>query len=191
MTLEKEVMRTYHHVWENALSPQQCQEIIDYAAKIPFLEAGVRYQSSKAPAVRKSNIKWLPRDDQEGKWIWEHIIRMFHQSNQANYGFNLSYMPSIQYTEYHSDQQGYYDWHIDTVWTDERPSHRKLSVSIQLSDSSDYEGGQLEFERKPEKDIRKRGTAVIFPSFVRHRVTPVTAGKRHSLVAWFEGPKFV
>ena len=73
--------------------------------------------------------------------------------------------------------------------------HRKLSMVIQLSDPKDYEGGILEIHANehyppPPDELKRRGTIVVFPSFLRHRVIPVTKGVRYSLVAWIEGPHF-
>ena len=70
------------------------------------------------------------------------------------------------------------------------PASRKLTMVIQLSDPSEYEGGQLElFE-----DIqipKQKGLVAMFPSFGNyHRVTPVLSGTRKVLVAWIWGPPF-
>ena len=72
-------------------------------------------------------------------------------------------------------------------------STRKLSVSVQLSDPSEYEGGDLELmvNRNYIKVPKEKGTIIFFPSYLTHRVTKVTSGKRNSLVAWFHGPSFV
>ena len=71
---------------------------------------------------------------------------------------------------------------------------RKLSVTIQLSDSNDYEGGDFVFDQEYQspdpKALRKKGTILVFPSPIRHAVKPVTKGTRKSLVAWVEGPKW-
>ena len=49
-------------------------------------------------------------------------------------------------------------------------------------------------EIRPDSNVqampRGQGTAVIFPSFVLHRVTPVTQGTRWSLTLWSHGPAF-
>jgi len=81
------------------------------------------------------------------------------------------------------------DWHTDFAGT--RP-FRKLSVSIQLSDPEDYEGGDLEllYGTEPQKLDRSRGALIVFPSFMLHRVTPVTRGARWSLVAWLLGKRW-
>ncbi|MDB2656544.1 2OG-Fe(II) oxygenase [Crocinitomicaceae bacterium] len=71
-------------------------------------------------------------------------------------------------------------------------SARKLSVTVQLSDPDEYEGGDLEFmiNHKTVKAPRKKGTIVVFPSFIMHRVTPITKGTRQSIVGWVSGPPY-
>ena len=65
-------------------------------------------------------------------------------------------------------------------------------ITIQLSDSNDYKGGDLQFIHTEEhkSKIRQKGDIIIFPSYVWHRVTPITEGKRHALVGWIHGPAF-
>ncbi len=68
---------------------------------------------------------------------------------------------------------------------------RKLSVIIQLSDSDEYIGGNFEFDEiKTNVDFQPQRTVIIFPSYLRHRVSPVTFGTRRSLVTWYYGPKW-
>jgi PKHD-type hydroxylase len=73
-------------------------------------------------------------------------------------------------------------------------NHRKLSMTIQLSEPNEYEGGEFEIDPEfgvlDQAVIKQRGTVLVFPSFLRHRVAPVTSGIRRSLVCWAEGPKF-
>ena len=60
-----------------------------------------------------------------------------------------------------------------------------------MSDSNDYVGGDFEFDEiKTNVDFKSQGTIIVFPSYLRHRVLPVTSGVRKSLVAWFYGPKW-
>ncbi|MGB0178111.1 MAG: 2OG-Fe(II) oxygenase, partial [Owenweeksia sp.] len=82
------------------------------------------------------------------------------------------------------------DWHMD--FGAGEISHRKLSMTVQLSDPADYEGGDLEFmiNQKVVTAPRTRGTVIVFPSFILHRVTPVTKGVRHSVVGWVSGTPF-
>ncbi|HXS81027.1 MAG TPA: 2OG-Fe(II) oxygenase, partial [Gammaproteobacteria bacterium] len=90
---------------------------------------------------------------------------------------------------YDSSDRGFYDWHTDFAGI--RPL-RKLSISIQLSRAEDYEGGELEllYGNQPQKLDKTRGTLIAFPSFMLHRVMPVTRGTRWSLVAWVVGARW-
>jgi predicted 2-oxoglutarate/Fe(II)-dependent dioxygenase YbiX len=118
-----------------------------------------------------------------------------HPSDAATTMLLCWRLRSIQFTEYHESVQGHYDWHNDVLWGDGTPVHRKLSMVIQLSDPSEYEGANLEL--KPfylnapnETMLKQQGTIIVFPSIVEHRVTPIIKGTRYSLVAWMEGPKW-
>ena len=110
------------------------------------------------------------------------------------FGVDLTDVWDIQYTIYDAKDDGHYDWHFDTFWGNESSSDRKLSVTIQLSDSDDYEGGDFLFDPQyepPDKmSLRKKGTVLVFPSPIKHKVEKVTKGIRKSLVAWVEGPKW-
>ena len=102
------------------------------------------------------------------------------------YGF----VEDLQYTTYNSVEEGHYDWHMDKGNLNSSP--RKLSMVLQLSDPTEYEGGDLEFmmSKDPIKATKQKGIIYTFPSYILHRVTPVTAGTRKTLVVWLAGPKF-
>ena len=150
---------------------------------------------------RDSNIAWL-----EDKWIYNEIHPFIHEANKnAGWNFQWDYSESCQFTKYKLDQ--YYDWHCDSFidpYEDRNNVNfhgkiRKLSVTCSLSDPKDYEGGQLEFQFRNNddpmktkicKEILPKGSIVVFPSFVYHRVKPVTKGTRYSLVIWNLGYPF-
>jgi PKHD-type hydroxylase len=111
------------------------------------------------------------------------------------WNFNITNLfDNLQFTEYtynpEDKQQSHYDWHMDVG---ESASTRKISMSIQLTDEAEYDGGDLEFmiHRSIIKAPREKGTVIFFPSYLTHRVTKVTRGTRRSLVFWFHGPPFV
>jgi PKHD-type hydroxylase len=138
-------------------------------------------------SVRDNKILWI-RDNS----ITSYIYGLAQVANRNHFGFNISVIPEVQWAQY--SQDGHFDWHVDVDWKGPHAYDRKVSISIQLSDSDEYTGGDLEFEDVdfPDKElIRKKGTAIVFPSYIRHRVTPVTSGVRRSLVAWAEGPKWM
>lgn len=138
---------------------------------------------------RRSKVYWLPKTE-EFHEIYMIFYECIQRCNMDFYQFKLSEITEqIQYTVYSSDDQGHYDWHLDMG---PGKARRKLSLVCQLSDPSEYEGGELQINTGnivvPEKE---KGNVIIFPSYLLHRVTPVTKGTRRSLVLWIEGPAFV
>ena len=120
--------------------------------------------------------------------IANHIIKANNEVWRLDLtGFNmLNDNPNI--LRYKAEENGHYDWHFDYGAAF---SNRKISFSIQLSDPSDYDGGILEIAgMPPNEETRKKGTIIMFPSYVRHRVTPVTRGTRYCIVGWVHGPHF-
>lgn len=143
--------------------------------------------------VRKSKVFWIPMTVSWSS-LYERILKTVGECNDKIYKFDLSRMAeNLQYTEYEESYQGHYDWHYD-VGRDTLDSGRKLSVVIQLSNPSEYEGGELHIICGDDKEYniapKEKGTMILFPSYLRHRVTPVTKGKRCSLVTWINGPPF-
>lgn len=144
-------------------------------------------------SVRKSRVTFLHGYLRYPK-IWDALGRLIHQVNNDLYQFDLVQLETIQLTEYDSSYQGKYDAHVDVRGpSPETGFHRKLSVVVQMSPGYSYEGGDLIFPKEKGYDpqqAREQGTAIIFPSYLEHAVTPVTKGHRKSLVSWVEGPAF-
>jgi PKHD-type hydroxylase len=97
--------------------------------------------------------------------------------------------PNVQLTRYDASDQGHYTWHTDFAGL---MPNRKISISVQLSGPSDYDGGDLQllFSDSPFSLPKDRGALLAFPSFMLHRVKPVTRGTRWSLVAWIVGERW-
>jgi len=143
---------------------------------------------------RNSRIKWIPQLP-PWYWVFNKIHTLTTNANNSCWDFNLiGFEENIQYTEYHSTDLGHMNWHIDCGTS--ISSHRKISITIQLSDPSEYEGGDLEFfiggdySKGIIKCPKSKGYALAFPSYVLHRVTPITKGIRKSLVLWVGGDQF-
>jgi PKHD-type hydroxylase len=150
---------------------------------------------------RDSNVAWL-----NDRWIYKEVQPYIRQANKsAGWNFDWDYSEACQFTKYKLNQ--FYDWHCDSFnKTYDKPDDptfhgkiRKLSVTCSLSDPKDYEGGELEFQfrnlddptiTRPCLEILPKGSIVVFPSFVWHRVKPVTKGTRYSLVIWNLGYPF-
>jgi len=148
---------------------------------------------------RKSYINFY-HPDENNFWIFNRINDVITYINNTYYNFDLIGYNTFQYTEYHGDELGEYDFHIDMVLgssniTSDMIYPRKLSITILLNDpEKDFEGGNFEINENGGMHATnvptKKGRCIMFPSFLIHRVAPVTKGIRKSLVVWVEGPKF-
>jgi PKHD-type hydroxylase len=144
--------------------------------------------------LRSSNIKWIPKNQTWG-WLYKRLHDCIIRANVENWNFTVTSIDTeIQYSEYEASQNGHYTWHADMDSGDF--SLRKLSVIVQLSSPEEYDGGVIEFftggnyETMKKPVVREKGLVTIFPSYMIHRVTPVTRGTRKSLVLWAGGCQF-
>lgn len=187
-------MKGLWQMWSGFLPAETCDEIIEEAKKIPDQHGVIGTVAGKSGIdtnIRRSNIRWITHSNEDFKEVFSFVERKFHEANAGAFGVDINYLPQLQFTEYDSKVVGHYDWHEDVFWESNNVYDRKLSMVIQLTDPSQYEGGELELqvhEPPNQTDLKRRGTIIVFPSFIKHRVTPVTAGLRNSLVAWMEGP---
>ena len=202
----------YYWYFTSAIPPKICDDIIKYglsksesmARTGGYGDRKLTYDEIKdMKKKRNSDLVWL--DD---TWIYKELHPYIHQANKAaGWNFDWDRSESCQFTKYKLNQ--YYDWHCDG-WdkpydkpnTEEHGKVRKLSMTCQLTDGSEYEGGELEFDFRnnepytTEKNLRQakeilpKGSIIVFPSFVWHRVKPVTKGVRYSLVVWSIGDPF-
>jgi len=189
-------MRSFYHIWEgkDALSFHTVQSIVHEgkAAKKTTAQTFSKTEKQDLKDVRVSQIAWLSDDENLRNFLFQYV----QTANVTSFGFDIMNQCDIQYTEYHASENGFYGWHLDHgTDLNNRVTHRKLSMTIQLSDSEDYEGGDFVFgggvtTDRSKEAFRTKGTVLVFPSFIPHCITPVTKGVRQSLVAWFEGPRW-
>ena len=213
----------YYWFFQSAIPPRICDMIVQYGKaekkrEIMAITGGFgRDRNLKKQPLTKDEVKDLQKKRDSNivwmndRWIYKEIQPYVHQANQnAGWNFDWDFSESCQFTRYGVGQ--YYGWHCDS-WNqpynkpDSPQEHgkiRKLSMTVSLSDPSEYEGGNLEFDFRNQVDweknkqkaihecveIRPRGSIIVFPSFVWHRVKPVTSGTRYSLVVWHLGKPF-
>ena len=141
---------------------------------------------------RASRVSWITPDNPLGEKILEGIWPILLDANShARWDFDISWLEPMQFTKYSVGER--YDWHVDTLLHLAHDADvRKISFSVLLND--DFEGGEFELEvGSPDSKERiqtldmKAGDIIVFPSYVWHRVKPVTSGERHSLVGWLHG----
>jgi len=181
---------TPHLSIPDALSAQHCDDLITLIAAHQMKDAGL-VRGTTAHNIRRAEIAWLD-DIPEASWVMDRMISLTAQANRDGFQFDLSdFGESPQVARYTAAREGHFDWHSD-IGAGQWAAKRKLTIVVQLSDPAAYDGGTLEL--RPDSNVtqapRTRGTATIFPSFVLHRVTPVTAGTRWSLTLWSHGPAF-
>jgi PKHD-type hydroxylase len=176
--------------WDGAFTPAELDAIVAYGDSLKqdeatLLDSTVADQNSK---VRSTRISWI-EESQETLWLFQKLVGAAATINKQAYQFELSALESLQYTVYHAGEGSHYGWHVDHGRT---PRRRKLSLVLQLSAPADYEGCELQIYASTQIDTapRTRGTLIAFPSYTLHRVTPITAGTRKSLVMWCSGPRF-
>lgn len=175
---------------QDVFSTEECQTLRQSMDLSPT-ESGNLSGFGTVRSIRACDILWL--DDQpETSWIFERLARLLSSINQQSFGFRLdSFQEGAQLIRYDGSELGTYDWHADRGRAPATRT-RKLSVSVQITPEAEYQGGRLELngEGTMIEAPASLGTAIVFPSFVLHRVTPVTAGRRIALVAWLHGPAF-
>jgi len=145
-------------------------------------------QGDDLAQIRRSQISWLNKN-QDTTWVFEKLGHIASSLNAQYFRLDLTgFGESLQLTNYDQSEQGMYGWHQDYGGM----TSRKLSLVLQLTDPSQYEGGNLQVltSGQPKTVRKQRGLVAAFPSYVLHQVTPVTSGSRQSLVAWVTGPAF-
>jgi PKHD-type hydroxylase len=175
---------------QGVFTPDECKKIINiFTQNTDFAVLGAREQYSEK--IRRSKIYWIPKEEKYS-WIYMRIKDLASEVNSKFYNFTLEgVIEHIQYTEYSDEYNGCYEWHMD-IGREKLSNMRKISISIQLSDPSEYEGGDLEINTGGLSKIASKniGSATLFPPYLRHRAGEVTKGGRCVLVAWIAGPPF-
>jgi len=172
--------------FSNSLNETFFSNLNNIIQPLEYQTAGVKNDFNQS--TRNSQIKWiLPNDN--SKFLYDTLTYYTKYANDSNYSLDIvGSKDAIQYTEYDSKTNDNYDWHLDIG----KESTRKLSIIVQLSSPDEYEGGELQLKMGPEPTNipKQKGFITVFPSFLLHRVTPVTKGLRKSLVWWVGGSQF-
>jgi PKHD-type hydroxylase len=169
-------------------------------------ETKLDWKSSKVVNDDKLDVEDKSLRVCESVWIRDYrlncaLMDTIRQINRdADWYLNITDVEPIQFGVY--PEGGKYDWHVDqhnnfVPDMQGKPSTRKISMSLFLSNLDEYEGGEFDLEiYKPDSNPRyetfrlKKGDAIFFNSTTWHRVRPVTSGVRKSIVAWFTGPPY-
>ena len=180
-----------HAFWFDGFDHNQIAEIIQVgnSKNLEKATVGGYDKDDDFSKLRNSNISWLSYNDLP--WLYDDLAHICNSLNSEFFDFDLyGFHEDLQFTHYNGETEDHYDWHVDSGFHG-KPA-RKLSFVLQLSDPSEYEGGELQLRlgAEPIEIEKKKGMVTVFPSYTLHRVTPVTKGERYSLVGWITGPRF-
>jgi len=194
----------YEPAWKSFLavtsgpvfSAKECETIINLGHQhhpLPGKVGGPTMAGLHKANQRTSLISWIPFGEEAMTPFYNRIQEAMLASNRNHFGFEgMQITEPGQFTEY--KKGSFYDWHHDKFLENLKANQtpvRKISMTLLLSNLSDFEGGELEFFKEENKTPPlQQGQIAFFASFIRHRVTKVTRGIRRSLVMWFGGPSF-
>jgi len=182
-------MNTWWYALDQVLSKEQCNKILELYQAPTQGKVGF-YKETTNDFVRKVSIHGFAYNTHGNKIISEILDPIVNLANREAFGFDISGIKEFQISKYRAND--YYKEHMD-CYLKGIPAQRKLSITVQLSDPADYEGGNFIFNKDipalPDQ-VHNQGSIIVFPSFLYHQVEPVTKGTRSSLVGWYEGPHF-
>ena len=194
------ILEHNYYYFKKAVPIKTCEKILKAGREKITRQATIAAGFDKKK--RNCKVAWI-----NDKWIYEIINPFVHIANkEAGWNFEWDWNESSQFTIY--EKGHYYGWHVDQNNTPLKHESkningktRKLSLTLQLTDKTKYEGGDFQFmwiqNNKKDSlnvitvdDAKDIGTVIIFPSFIHHQVLPITKGKRESLVNWSLGNSF-
>ena len=185
-------LNNYYWCFPSAIPERICDDIVAYGKALKE-ETGVTFgydvnnmtpnQQKELEKKRNSNVVWM-----DSAWIYRELHPLVRIANaDAGWNYHWNWSEACQFTKYDGSKKQHYDWHTDAgTRINENGKIRKLSMTVALVDGSEYEGGDFEIRMENPKDhevhvikaAKQKGSVTIFPSFVWHRVKPVTAGTR-------------
>lgn len=182
-------------VFPSAIEPAAVRAIREIADEMSLSLGTVGGECAHDRRTRQSRVAFFPA----GHWIQALAFHFGAIANNQHWRFKLSGTVPVQFSVYGTGD--HYDWHVDAEGLGEAfQAVRKVSVIIQLSSPEEYLGGAIQFREGGggvDKDreftpdgLDDLGSVAVFPSYVPHRVGPVTSGERRSLVAWLTGPRW-
>ena len=182
-------MKHDYYFFENVFSKESCDHIADRLEKD---SKSSNKKDNPAPNTIKtatvSVASW-----REAKEYLKDFETLVQEVNIDIFGFDLYSLTDsmgVNYNVYDESNQGQYDWHNDAVAGE--MSDIKLTAIANLS-TKPYLGGDFELFLNCPRHVSQfdnPGSVLIFPSWIQHRVTPVTQGQRKTLSIWFKGPLF-
>lgn len=174
-------------LWEGAVPEDLCDLVLSKLDWAAAKKATVSDDNNVNEELRKTDVIFETAMNPLGC-----IARMYISTanRQGGWNFDVTGQENTQIARYRSEEKGFYGWHMDSS-APENGAQRKFTSVILLNNASEFEGGLLEIEGIDQQPaLTKKGSIIVFPSFLPHRVTPVTKGVRYTAVTWAVGPAF-
>jgi PKHD-type hydroxylase len=167
------------------LSSEECERTIALSRVFPAEPARIE-GGADAREYRDTTTHFIPHN-RDTNWLYHKLMTAAVEANDRYWQFDITgFFQNLQLLSYQGQCKQHYTWHLDIGPAAD--NGRKISLSVQLSAPTDYDGGELEFNSgKILTASKERGAVVLFPSFLLHRVAPVTRGQRWALVGWVQG----
>jgi PKHD-type hydroxylase len=185
-------INNHFYQFDSYFSKKFCNEVIEYIDKTK-LNKGTVGNNNLNIKNRDSDIVFIDEN-----WINKEIYFLIKEANKQTWNFEVDSYEPVQFTKYGLNQ--HYDWHMDSYPIKNLTEKiRKLSIIIALNDSKEYIGGDVLIQNMDIYNdykifncdvLKKIGSVVVFPSFIFHKVMPITSGIRYSLVNWIRGDNF-
>ena len=179
--------------WQGLFSNEELDAIVQLGDGLALEKAELSGGGAGYENIRSTQVAWVPRGP-ETEALYRRLEDAVLDLNARYFRFDLSGLAMFQYARYGGEEGGHFDWHKDYGRDPANPDQepRKLTLSLQLSDATDYQGCDLQLRAGNQIDTapRARGTLIAFPANVLHQVTPIRSGIRRALVVWAVGPEF-
>jgi len=167
---------------------EECEKASTEFQQIPEKDATMGSEGDISNSnTRNTTVRFTNKDH----WFGKQMLQYGALANvNCKWNFHLLDYEAVQYAEYGIGQ--HYNWHIDTFFLSGKGYDRKVTVVCLMNDPSEFEGGELQIRFNQQEYLAplKKGSVIAFPSFIEHRVTPVTSGIRYTSTMWINGPEF-
>jgi PKHD-type hydroxylase len=178
-----------YYYYENLFNDEELKWIKFFGKNLPLEQATVRGLEVDTK-IRSSYVSWVGVNDVT-RWIYQKLTDCILEVNEVHFKYELEKIENLQFTYYSGKDTSFYERHLDTISNTE-PTNRKLSFVLQLSDPSEYDGGELRLHIGSSHTVikKQKGLITFFPSHTLHECSPVTSGERYVIVGWIHGPPF-
>ena len=182
-----------HFLYWNDYFPQAyIDNLLDIISQQEHKQA-FTIDSDLTDEIRDSKVAFINNpswNDSNLRLIYLETLSLIQKANTV-YNFNIDLEDHVVQLTKYNQQGNWYGWHRDSHFLFRQNSEytqRKLSCSILLKEAED--GGILDTEVGTHGYNHRPGSVIVFPSFLKHMVTPIVKGERISIVSWTCGPEW-